>query len=212
MRKISLFLSVSALSLAAAVPAQAGWYAGADAGVNIMQDESISGVDNSDGSTWTDTSKNSTGYGLQMQGGYNFGGPKAELELGYRSNSLSSLKNGGGNSSGDTTSLSVMANGIYQFLPKSKWHPFVGAGIGMAQIGADWSQGGRKVLDDSDLVFAYQGIAGIAYDLNKHWELKTQYRYFATQDATLTDTDGGSVKTGYHSHSILAGFTYKFGK
>lgn len=211
MNKFSVVLAVAAPIFLNAGLAQAQWYVGADGGVNFLQGEDITGKQN-DGTTFTDKSGNKTGYAVQMHGGYNFGGPKAEFEVGYRGATLKSLAEVSGKVSGETTSLSLMTNGVYEFLPNSKWHPFVGAGVGMARVGADWKVNGNRVLNDSDWVFAYQGFAGVAYDIDKNWGVNAQYRYFATQDAKLTDGDGGTAEFGYHSHAILAGVTYKLGK
>lgn len=210
--KFIKFLAVAALTALPGV-AQAQWYMGADAGVNFLQDGDVKG----EGSTDTVKSGSDTGYAVQVHGGYgfkasSFGTPRLEGELAYRSSGLKSLTDVDGKLSGHTSSLSLMANGVYQFLPKSKWHPFVGAGIGMSRIGADWQSVDGKLVDDTDIVFAYQGFAGVSYDMAKNWELSAQYRYFGTQDPEFKASDGGKFKGEYSSHAILAGFTYKFRK
>ena len=211
MKRLTSALALTALAVLASPAAQAQWYMGADAGVNIQSDEKFHGQD-TDGSTWSDKSGSRTGYAVQMHGGYDFGGPKAELELAYRGSGLKSLAEvNDGKVSGATTSLSVMANGVYQFLPQAKLHPFVGAGIGMARIGADWKKDSERLIDDTAWTFAYQGFAGLAYDIDKNWDVTAQYRYFGTTDADLKSSDGNKVNLGYHSHALLAGVTYKFG-
>lgn len=210
--KFIKFLAVAALTALPGV-AQAQWYMGADAGVNFLQDGDLkSDAFNNDMKVGNDT-----GYAVQMHGGYgfkasSFGTPRLEGELAYRSSGLKSLTDFDGKLSGHTSSLSLMANGVYQFLPKSKWHPFVGVGIGMSRIGVDWQSPNGKLVDDTDIVFAYQGFAGVSYDIAKNWELSAQYRYFGTQDPEFKDTDSDKVKGEYSSHAILAGFTYKFRK
>ena len=206
--------TIFAVALLAGLPtaAHAQWYVGADGGVNFLQDSHLSGQD-SDGEGFTDKSGNKVGYALLMQGGYDFGGPKAELEVGYRSSGLKSLAEYDGNAvSGQSSSLSFMANGIYQFLPQSSWHPFLGAGIGLARTSINWKGDEGSLVKDSDWQFAYQGIAGIAYDISKNWGVKAQYRYFATLDPKYKDSDGGTVEADYRSHAILAGLTYRFDK
>ena len=111
-----------------------------------------------------------------------------------------------------TSALSFMTNGVLSFLPNRSWHPFVGAGIGMSRISAEWKVNGSKVVDDSDWVFAYQAFAGVSYDLTKNWELSAQYRYFATQDPEFSDNSGDRFSGEYASHAILAGVSYKFAK
>jgi opacity protein-like surface antigen len=43
--------------------------------------------------------------------------------------------------------------------------PYVGGGIGMAVHKLDFDSGGSE----SDTVFAYQGIAGLAYSFTPNW-------------------------------------------
>ncbi len=200
------------LFLALPTAAQAQWYVGADAGVNFAQDSDIKPKDGSAGGT----ASADTGYALQVHGGYafkpfSFATPRVEAEIGYRNSGLESLTDVN-DASGDTSSLSLMANGVLSFLPNRAWHPFVGAGIGMSRINAEWKVNNNKVVDDSDWVFAYQAFAGVSYDLSKNWELSAQYRYFGTQDGDFADVDSDKFTGEYASHSILAGFAYKFGK
>lgn len=204
-------LLAAALVLALPGLAHAQWYAGADGGVNFVQDSDINAPNSAPAKAGSET-----GYALQVHGGYafrsfDFATPRIEAELGYRNSGLKSLTDFTG-TSGHTSALSLMTNASLYFLPKHSWHPFVGAGIGVARIDAEWRSNGGKLVDDSDTVFAYQGFAGVSYDIAKNWELSAQYRYFATQDPEMTDTADGTFTGEYSSHSILAGFTYKFAK
>ncbi|CAA7621081.1 Outer membrane protein A (3aII*Gd) [Magnetospirillum sp. LM-5] len=176
-------LLVAGVLAALPVAANAQWYVGADAGTNYMQDPgSSTGAD----SDW--------GWVGLAQVGYNFGGPKVEFEGGYRAND-------------SIDSWSTMINGIYEFMPNSKWHPFLGAGIGWAWLDGDFTGTNARNSDNS---FAYQGIAGVAYDVDANWALKAQYRYFASLDADVGTANAG--ESDYDNHSILVGFTYKFAK
>ncbi|MCA1907210.1 MAG: OmpA family protein [Magnetospirillum sp.] len=175
-------LLVAGVLAALPVAANAQWYVGLDGGANYMQDPgSAQGAD----SDW--------GWVGLGQVGYSFGAPKVEFEVGYRAND-------------SIDSVSTMINGIYDFMPTSKWHPFVGAGIGWAWLDGDFAGVGAR---NSDNAFAYQGIAGVGYDIDSNWALKAQYRYFATLDADVGTRTSGDAD--YRNHSILAGFTYKFG-
>ena len=180
MRTMKSLIAAAALMIGAPAVANAQWYIGADAGANYLEDPGVRGSD----SDW--------GWVGLGQVGYSFGGPKVEFEVGYRGND-------------DISSWSTMVNGIYEFMPNSSWHPFLGAGIGWAWLDGDFSGAGAK---NSDNQFAYQGIAGVAYDLNTNWALKAQYRYFATLDTDLGP--GNAHNADYDNHSILVGFTYKF--
>lgn len=211
MKDLKILVAAAALAAAPSF-AHAEWYAGADGGANFVQDSDL----NSDG-TSAGKAGSDTGYVIQGHGGYafrgpGFGTPRVEGEIAYRSSGLKSLADADGKISGESTALSFMANGAYHFLPKSAWHPFVGAGIGMARIGVDWRTTNGSLVDDTDWVFAYQGFAGVSYDVAKNWELTAQYRYFATQDPEFSASDGTKFSGEYQSHSLMAGFTYKFTK
>lgn len=182
MRTMKSVFTAAALLIGLPAVANAQVYMGLDAGGNYLQDPGVAQTD----SDW--------GWVGLGQVGYDFGGPKVEFEVGYRDND-------------SISSWSTMVNGIYQFLPQSSFHPFVGAGIGWAWLDSDFSGVNARNDDNS---FAYQGIAGVAYDINSNVALKAQYRYFATLDADVGTANGGDAD--YRNHSILVGFTYKFGK
>lgn len=203
LHKIAITL---AFTLLPASGAFAQWYVGGDGGVNVLTDSKISGQDNTSA-----TIGSKTGYVLQMEGGYDFGGPKAELEVGYRNSGIKTLTDVN-SAGGRTSSLSFMANAQYEFLPGEKWHPFIGAGIGMAQVTARWSEAGSNIVDDSDWVFAYQAFVGVGYDLSKAWQLKAQYRYFATEDVELASSDNNKFSAENENHAFMVGVTYRFGR
>ncbi|MBC7906316.1 MAG: OmpA family protein [Rhodospirillaceae bacterium] len=182
MRTMKSVLAAAALMIGLPAAANAQVYMGLDGGANYLQDPGVTGSD----SDW--------GWVGLGQVGYDFGGPKVEFEVGYRDND-------------SISSWSTMVNGIYQFLPQSSFHPFVGAGIGWAFLDSDFAGANARNDDES---FAYQGIAGVAYDINSNVALKAQYRYFATLDADVGPANGSEAD--YRNHSVLVGFTYKFGK
>jgi OOP family OmpA-OmpF porin len=179
MRTLKTLLAAGLLAVAVPAVANAQWYVGADVGTNYLQDP---GARNTD-SDW--------GYIGLGQVGYSFGAPKVEFEVGYRAND-------------SIDSWSTMANVLYDFMPNSQWHPFIGAGIGWAWLDGDFSGANSQ---NSDNAFAYQGILGVAYDVSSNVALKAQYRYFATADADVGYTNDTA---DYRNHAILIGFTYKF--
>ncbi|OAN50217.1 hypothetical protein A6A04_02085 [Paramagnetospirillum marisnigri] len=202
------FKTLLAAAVIAAVPAlaQAEWYVGADAGAQWLQDSKNSGT----GLGYK--SESDIGWLVQGQVGYAFGQWRLEGELSYRSSGIDKV--GGATGSGDTTALATMVNGAYYFMPQSSWHPFVGAGIGAAMVDAGTvKQNNTSVYNGDDWQFAYQGFAGVAYDINKNLELKAQYRYFATLDyETKANANNTTLDSEYRDHAVLLGFTYKFNK
>jgi opacity protein-like surface antigen len=109
---------------------------------------------------------------------------RAELELSQQKTDLK--KNNVYNyTTGEGKTLAVMANGYYDFKNSSQFTPYVGAGIGGIKLSLE-----NPGVNDDDTVFAYQGMAGVGYDINQSNTISLGYRYFATADATFTDRLG----------------------
>ncbi len=203
MRSFKTLIAAAAL-LAVPALAQAEWYTGIDVGATFLQDSKNSG------SGLGYKSESDVGWMTQGQVGYGFGPWKVEGELSYRSNGIDKVN--GASGKGTTSALAPMINGIYEFLPQSQWHPFVGAGIGAARLDdGTVKQNGTNVYKGNDWQFAYQGFAGVGFDVSKNVELKAQYRYFATLDYnTKASSNNTNLNSQYSDHALLFGVTYKF--
>lgn len=188
-----------------------GWYASLGAGLNILRDSDLSG------GNYHSTAEFDRGVAGIGAVGYSFGHVRLEGELGVRRNTVDTISNPGGEGHGRVWGESLMANVLYDFLPASRFSPYVGVGGGVAHLKyGEVGSGATTVADDSDNVFAYQGIAGVRYDLNYNWSLNADYRYFATQDPSFSSTGAttpatSSVDSEYRNHTILVGVTYHFG-
>ena len=218
MNKIKSWIGAAfAAGLLLATPASAQWYIGGDAGVAIYSgsDLSISGGGGKRNGTY-----DPVGFTGLLQAGYDFGGPRLEIEGGYRYagfKEMGTQRLGTLTTSGDAQIASFMVNGLYSFLPNSSWHPFIGAGIGAAYRRAEINStlfGRNLQLKGNDWSFAYQGMAGVAYDITSSLAAKLQYRYFATADKmkmTLNVAQNIPFEADAHKeHSVLLGVTYKF--
>jgi len=206
-RRFSVRTATIMAAVSASSPALAQWYVGVDAGPTFQNTARVGvGTDN--------RTEYHVGAGMQAQVGYDFGAPKAEFELGYRENLLSKIGKVDPTAAGGTlATTTAMVNGVWDFLPASSWHPFVGVGIGAAYIqagGITRNQNPANGYGGFDLQFAYQGFAGIGYDITPEWEAKAQYKYLGTTDYTVTAHSDGSGGVEFGSHAVLAGFTYKF--
>jgi opacity protein-like surface antigen len=130
-------------------------------------------------------------------------GARAEIELGYRKSDMDEISvSGDGSESidGDFSVLSLMANGFYDFMPSNTFSPFIGGGIGYANVKSK-VDGTQK----NDNVFAYQLAAGVAIAASQKIKIDLQYRYFVTDDP---DLDG--VEAEYTAHNLLIGVRYSF--
>ena len=203
MRSAKALLVAGILTVGLPGLAHAQWYAGMDMGADFTQKSKVTGT----------SSNLDTQYapGLAEMGhvGYSFGAPKLEVELGYRDSAMKQI--GGISSAGDLGVVDYMVNGIYDFMPHSRFHPFVGVGVGGAYLDAT----GTRIQTTSsyggkDNEFAYQGFAGLGYDINPSMQASLQYRYFATQNPNFA-LNTANVTSEYHNQAVLVGFTYKFG-
>lgn len=178
------------------------------------------------GATWLDDADNSfnafpltfkseydTGFNVGAAGGYDFGMARAEFEIAYRQNDVDKIKalglsfNGGG----DVSALSFMANGYFDIHNQSPLTPYLGAGLGLARVSAnDVTADGDKIVDDSDVVFAYQLAAGVGWKFLPNLTLDLGYRYFATADPEFSDVDGDKFESEYNSHNLSVGLRIAF--
>jgi OOP family OmpA-OmpF porin len=148
------------------------------------------------------------GYTLGIAGGYTVTPNIAvELEYAYR-NADASLKNtdSGGRK---TESNAWMLNALYNFTPTGPWQPYVGAGLGVADLNLEEipDLGGGDF--DSDYNFAYQLIGGVGYQLPSGWTLNGEARFFGINDQDL-ENDTYQFKSTYHTFDLLFGATYHF--
>jgi outer membrane protein OmpA-like peptidoglycan-associated protein len=186
-----------------------GWYAGAETGLNLAPSEKYK--DFANGTSEVKVSHD-PGFGLLINGGYAFGQFRAEGEFGWRYNGVD--KANGSDGKGNVQAYDLMANGYYDIKTGTAWTPYLGLGLGGADVQNNKIRNSSgNLTKDSDVVFAYQGIAGVSYALNDHLALNADYRYLRTLDGEYkpTDTYTQKVKAPYESHSLLVGFTYKFG-
>ena len=159
------------------------------------------------------------GYGASL-------GPRAEVEFGYRKLDFDKLDGGKltGNGvsvsvegelpfKGDITTLSLMLNGVYAF-EAGPMRPYIGAGVGLARhdVSGDTQTatiGGVKFsiegASEDDIVFAYQAMVGVGYEVSETTEVRLGYRYFASGDG---DFEG--LKASYGTHNFEGGILVRF--
>ena len=145
------------------------------------------------------------GFGITAALGHSYGtGLRSEVEFGYRSNDMDEISVdgfGSGSIDGDVTSLSFMLNVFYDFMSGSAITPFLGGGLGYANVEGDIDNFGSE----DDNVFAYQFAGGMAFDLNQSMKIDLQYRFFGTEDP---DFDG--LEAEYTTHNLMVGFRHSF--
>jgi len=180
----------------------------------------------------TQGSKTDTAWGGALAIGYDFHPAlslpiRAELEYAARSQARTSFS---GTSSAygfaatntrKTEVSSLFANVFYDFHNDTKFTPYVGAGVGVAQIrvkdnfwtsyGAVSTGSGSKTVEN----FAWNLGAGVAYSFDSNWKLDLGYRYSDFGSVTgAAAVDGYSfthqAKSRATSHEVMMGLRYGF--
>ena len=224
MRKLAVAVALASTTLASPVLARDNsWYVGVGAGAMLVEDMDldIGAIGNAG------TLDHRAGYDVEGTVGYDFGGFRAEVEVGYReadiksgtfsapgipqsANGAGTLATGSVPLNGDSNVLSFMANGLLDFGDDDGLQGFIGGGAGVARVSVAPVYAG-PFLDDSDTGFAWQAIAGIRAPLSSNWDVGLKYRFFNVNGLDLVDQIGRDVSTRFRSHSILGTLTYNFG-
>ncbi len=234
MRKLAITLALA--STAIATPALArddAWYIGVEGGVSLVEDADL-GITNANGTAaGLGNVNHDKGYDFDGIVGYDFGGFRLEAEVGYKSANVDSYLSTttvpfrgsttgaiqsapAGNYAfgfGKTSALSFMLNGMLDFGDDDGVNGFVGGGVGVARVKADYALNSfASFVDDSDTGLAWQAIAGIRAPLSGNWDVGLKYRFFNAPNVDLVDLAGRGVETRYRSHSILGSLIYNFGE
>jgi len=206
------------LCMASLALADGGWYTGVIGGTNFQWDQESTGP-----SRTLDLDFDTGGF-VAGQFGYKFRGTKmgrfrAEAELSYRSNDVDDIVFNGVDriGSGNQDVLAGLMNLFYDINAHSKrFIPFVGAGIGLANINADVAYSPGAFIDDDDTTFAYQFIVGAQYKLTKKLSIVGDARYFALASPELTRFGGPApaafvdLDSEYDSLTTSIGLRFNF--
>lgn len=179
-----------------------GWYVSGGLGVHDPYDADIEG-------TGINTSAElDQGFAGLIGLGFDYGSNwRAELEGAYRGSEVGNI--GAVNGTGDADAYSAIANLFYDFNIGGGIEPYIGGGLGMAQVDLDSASpiGGSSINDD-DWGFAIQAGAGFAVPLNDRIKLTADYRFLSVQDLTYTTAAGTGVDVDYNDHAIFLGVRF----
>lgn len=163
----------------------------------------------------TGKTKTDTGYRIGGSAGYNVTPNVAvEAEVSYASANLNEFTPTGGTAEavlGKGNTLSLMGNVILG-TNLGALRPYVGAGIGVAQVKIDVPAGefGSDAAKDSQWKFAAQALAGVDYTLTGNISLGARYRYQYAGSTNLADAGSTPIALGnVNRHSVEA--VLKFG-
>jgi len=164
-----------------------GFYIGAEGGVNWLLNTTILGAG----------VQPQTGFAAGGVIGYDFIGPRVELEGVYRQNQVSINAANRGAIGNQVGQLGILANLLYDFAPGSTITPYVGAGAGVAFVDGDSSL--------SSTQFAYQGIVGLGWNVDTNFRVNLDGRYYGTTNPSV----GGTSWTN-NNFSVMLGLQVKF--
>lgn len=110
------------------------------------------------------------------------------------------------NARGTTEAFFGMVN-YYADWRFGRFRPYVGAGVGLAQI--SFRRHGipsvtAPIMDDSDMSVAWQIGAGLAFEVSRAITIEAGYRYFRIDDINLTTLDIGAPGARISSTTSIA--------
>ncbi len=143
--------------------------------------------------------------------GYNLGKSWAvELETGALWNRISKIN---GNSPGDghidLFQFPVLANVVYKIHLQNHWTPYIGGGVGADFATFDDEAFGFNE-SHTDVTFAYQAQAGVAYALSQNTALDFGYKFFGSLGHDWKFSPGELTSDPILTHALLVSFSWKF--
>jgi OmpA-OmpF porin, OOP family len=195
--KKALLAAAALVALPVAAQAQApspGVYIGAEGGLNWL----LNFTANTNNPVFPTVSVTpQTGWAVGGVIGYDFVGPRVELEGVYRNNQLN-IGVPGTAINNQVGQLGIMANLLYDFMPGSVITPYIGAGAGVGFVDSNQSLGST--------VFAYQGIIGLGWNVDTNFRVNIDGRYYGTSNPSVN----GQTWTN-NNFSVMLGLQLKFG-
>lgn len=183
-------------------------YIAVQAGISVLPDSDFAYT-----SIRTQEASFDTGYGMSIKFGTQVDQLRIEAQVQYAENDLDEVVANGtnNNASGELAVTALTANAVWVMAPREDFHPYVGAGVGVADLSINNAQLPNSVfIDDSDTVFAYQFIAGVELAMSPQVAVYAGYHYLATSDPEFETADGDTLRTEYSAHRIAAGLRYSF--
>ncbi len=197
----------AALTTALALPASAadtGLYFNADAGVNWAQD-----ADFKVGGGSVDM-KTDIGFRFSAGVGYNLDKNwGVEFDTGYVWNTIDKV--GGTSLSGDSSfsHIPFIVNVVYRYPIGAQFETYIGGGAGGVYSILNIDEPGISD-DDGDVVFGWQAIAGVRYNISETMSVGVGYKYLGTSEGEFK-IGGIKVETdNLNNHAFGAVFNWKF--
>ena len=165
-----------------------GFYGGVEGGLSWLLNTTIAGQG----------VQPTTGWAAGGKFGYDFIGPRVEVEGVYHENQTSGGNFPGAAIQGKIGQVGVMANLLYDFNAGGEIVPFIGAGAGVGFVDA--------FQPISSTQFAYQGILGVGWNATQNLRFDLSGRYFGTTNPSFQGSTWNN-----NSFAVMLGISFKFG-
>ena len=154
-----------------------------------------------------DNVKYKNGFVGAAEFGVSYDAWRLGLEVAYRQNKFNE-----GKTTNDLkevynkiNALSAMVNVYYDYALTDECSLYLGLGLGVAK--ANFVEKEEAKRETGKTVFAWQVMAGVAYDINENWTVEAGYRLFNTSKVKMANNN--KVKMPFAS-SLELGLRYNF--
>jgi opacity protein-like surface antigen len=142
------------------------------------------------------------------------GDTRFEIEGGYHAFGLKDVTAGGVTNTsptGDLKVMTLMGNAYYDLHTGTSFTPYIGAGVGDANIHLS-KNNGFGAITSSDNRLGYQFMTGVSYTPQSmpHTDWSLGYRYLGTTSPQFTTSTGHVKLDAIHASNIEVGFKYHF--
>lgn len=211
MRKITIALAstlgfIALLSATTASAQESGVYVRGALGASVQGEVSAQGQA---ANTARGSAKTESAVSGDLAAGYDFGNG-LRLEGAY-SRLNSDLKRSGSLSGKGSALDAFMVNGYYDFNREGQFQPYLGAGIGLANVDAGGLRVGNPslLLSGDKQVAAWQLMGGVGYRLNDNLVIDGGVRVLRTDDAKVR-VGGNNYEVQREATTVQIGARYRF--
>lgn len=209
MRRILSFILLGAVMAVPAARAEHGFYIGGFVSYTMPSDSTIT-ESSMLAPGETATLGYNSGVGASFDLGYKMGIGRIEGELAYQSNGINQYRGPAGtvDTTGRLNQTTALLNGYLDFPTGTSITPYIGAGVGVAQVQLDdfnIAGSGVPSTSSTDTVNVFQVSLGGASRVNDHFDLDFRYRYAITSDPSFDN-----VKMELRGYLLTFGARYKF--
>lgn len=89
------------------------------------------------------------------------------------------------NGQGEVETSAWLVNGYYDFKNSTAFTPFLGGGVGMANVDIEYKPSNVGIINDDDDVFVWQVMGGVSYSFTDQFHLVGSLRYRETDEASV---------------------------